>query len=119
MIVRIVGGHGGVSSGFRATSYLIDGKLLIDAGAVASGMTIDEQVLIDNIFFGSSIFAFDVEAHNPMFVRIYSLFYVYFFLIFPTKFLKKFDDQCKIFYFFVYSYSFIPKFHVCKFYFKT
>lgn len=54
MIVRIVGGHGGVSPGFRATSYLIDGKLLIDAGAVASGMTIDEQVLIDNILISHS-----------------------------------------------------------------
>jgi ribonuclease BN (tRNA processing enzyme) len=54
MIVRIVGGHGGVSPGFRATSYLIDGKLLIDAGSVASGMTIDEQVLIDNILISHS-----------------------------------------------------------------
>ena len=54
MIVRIVGGHGGVSPGFRATSYLVDGKLLIDAGAVASGMTIDEQVLIDNILISHS-----------------------------------------------------------------
>jgi hypothetical protein len=45
MMVRIVGGHGGVSPGFRATSYLIDGKLLIDAGSVASGLQIDEQVL--------------------------------------------------------------------------
>jgi len=49
MIVRIVGGHGGVSPGFRAKSYLIDGKLLIDAGSVASGLLIDEQVQIDNI----------------------------------------------------------------------
>ena len=54
MMVRIVGGHGGVSPGFRATSYLVDGKLLIDAGAVASGMTIDEQVLIDNILISHS-----------------------------------------------------------------
>lgn len=49
MIVRIVGGHGGVAPGFRATSFLIDGKLLIDAGSVASGLLIDEQVQIDNI----------------------------------------------------------------------
>lgn len=49
MLVRIVGGHGGVAPGYRATSYLIDGKLLIDAGSVASGLLIDEQVLIDNI----------------------------------------------------------------------
>lgn len=49
MLVRIIGGHGGVAPGFRATSYLIDGKLLIDAGSVATGLRISEQVLIDNI----------------------------------------------------------------------
>ncbi|MBP9681638.1 MAG: 3',5'-cyclic-nucleotide phosphodiesterase [Bacteriovorax sp.] len=49
MLVRIIGGHGGVSPGFKATSYLIDGKLLIDAGSVASGIQIEEQVHIDNI----------------------------------------------------------------------
>ncbi|MFX3689236.1 MAG: MBL fold metallo-hydrolase [Peredibacter sp.] len=54
MIVRIVGGHGGVSPGFKNTSYLIDGKLLIDAGSVASGMQIDEQVLIDHILISHS-----------------------------------------------------------------
>jgi len=54
MIVRIVGGHGGVSPGFKNTSYLIDGKLLIDAGSVASGMQIAEQVLIDHILISHS-----------------------------------------------------------------
>ncbi|MBT7610473.1 MAG: 3',5'-cyclic-nucleotide phosphodiesterase [Bacteriovoracaceae bacterium] len=54
MMVRIVGGHGGVSPGFRATSYLIDGELLIDAGSVASGLQIDEQVLIENILISHS-----------------------------------------------------------------
>ncbi|MCK5073235.1 MAG: 3',5'-cyclic-nucleotide phosphodiesterase [Bacteriovoracaceae bacterium] len=49
MLVRIVGGHGGVAPGFRATSYLVDGSLLIDAGSVASGLLIDEQIIIDNI----------------------------------------------------------------------
>lgn len=47
MLVRIIGGHGGVSPGFKATSYLIDGKLLIDAGSVASGIQIEEQSHID------------------------------------------------------------------------
>ena len=46
MLVRIIGGHGGVSPGFRATSYLIDGKLLLDAGSVASGIQIEEQANI-------------------------------------------------------------------------
>lgn len=54
MLVRVIGGHGGVSPGFRATSYLIDGKLLIDAGSVASGIQIAEQALIDNILISHS-----------------------------------------------------------------
>jgi len=54
MIVRIIGGHGGVCPGYRATSYLIDGKLLIDAGSVASGIQIDEQILIDHILISHS-----------------------------------------------------------------
>lgn len=49
MIVRVIGGHGGISPGFKATSYLIDGKLLIDAGSCAGGIHIDEQVHIDHI----------------------------------------------------------------------
>ncbi len=49
MLVRIIGGHGGVSPGFKATSYLVDGKLLIDAGSVASGIQIEEQSHIENI----------------------------------------------------------------------
>lgn len=54
MQVRIIGGHGGVSPGFRATSYLIDGRLLIDAGSVASGLPIKEQAKIDNILISHS-----------------------------------------------------------------
>lgn len=54
MLVRVIGGHGGVSPGFKTTSYLIDGRLLIDAGSVASGIHIDEQVLIDNILVSHS-----------------------------------------------------------------
>lgn len=49
MKVRIIGGHGGVSPGFKATSYLIDEKLLIDAGSCACGVHIEEQMLIDHI----------------------------------------------------------------------
>ena len=54
MLVRIIGGHGGVSPGFRATSYLIDGKLLLDAGSVASGIQIEEQANIDHILISHS-----------------------------------------------------------------
>ena len=54
MLVRIIGGHGGTAPGFRNTSYLIDGKLLIDAGSVASGLLIDEQLQVDNILLSHS-----------------------------------------------------------------
>ncbi len=54
MFVRIIGGHGGVGPGYRATSYLIDGKLLIDAGSVASGLLTEEQIQIDHILISHS-----------------------------------------------------------------
>lgn len=49
MKVKILGGHGGVTIGFQATSYLIDDKFLIDAGSVASTLSIEKQSHIDNI----------------------------------------------------------------------
>ena len=49
MVVKIIGSHGGVSPGFRATSFLIDGKILIDAGSVTLGISIEEQSFIDHI----------------------------------------------------------------------
>jgi ribonuclease BN (tRNA processing enzyme) len=54
MLVQVIGGHGGVSPNFKNTSYLIDRKLLIDAGSVASGIQIDQQVLIDHILISHS-----------------------------------------------------------------
>lgn len=47
--VKVIGGHGGVSPGYQATSYLINGELLIDAGSIASGVSIKEQLEVDNI----------------------------------------------------------------------
>ncbi len=49
MLVKVIGGHGGKAPGFRTTSYLVDGKLLIDAGSVAEGLPVDEQAMIENI----------------------------------------------------------------------
>lgn len=49
MKIQVLGGHGGLSPGFATTSYLIDEKLLIDAGSVASAIDIKKQVLIDHI----------------------------------------------------------------------
>lgn len=49
MKIQILGGHGGLARGYSATSFLIDGKLLIDAGAVAGALSIEEQTRIDHI----------------------------------------------------------------------
>lgn len=49
MQVKILGGHGGVTKNCRASSYLIDDKLLIDAGAVAGTLNLDEQLQVQNI----------------------------------------------------------------------
>ncbi len=47
MIVQVVGGHSSAGPGFLGTSFMIDGQLLIDAGSVASGLNIEEQVKIE------------------------------------------------------------------------
>ncbi len=44
MLVNIIGGHGGVSPGFKATSYLIDNKLLIVASALVESVMARAQV---------------------------------------------------------------------------
>ena len=49
MKIQVLGGHGGLALGFATTSYLIDDKLLIDAGAVASTLTVEEQCRIEHI----------------------------------------------------------------------
>ncbi|MCO4754019.1 MAG: 3',5'-cyclic-nucleotide phosphodiesterase [Bacteriovoracaceae bacterium] len=54
MQVKIIGGHGGVTKNYSATSYLIDDSLLIDAGSVASGLDIEDQLKIDHILISHS-----------------------------------------------------------------
>jgi ribonuclease BN (tRNA processing enzyme) len=49
MQIKILGGHGGVSQGFQTTSFLIDNHLLIDAGSVASTLSIQSQAQVDHI----------------------------------------------------------------------
>lgn len=49
MIVRIIGCDGGVSPAGKATSYLIDDELLIDAGSVAEGISLEEQARLGAI----------------------------------------------------------------------
>ncbi len=54
MKLRILGGHGGVTSGYSATSFLIDDSLLLDAGSVAETLSIEEQARIDHILISHS-----------------------------------------------------------------
>jgi ribonuclease BN (tRNA processing enzyme) len=49
MKIEILGGHGGQAKGYFTTSFLIDDKLLIDAGAVAGALTVEQQTRIENI----------------------------------------------------------------------
>lgn len=49
MKVQVLGGHGGSAKGFATTSFLIDDKLLLDAGAVAATLSIEQQTQIEHI----------------------------------------------------------------------
>jgi cAMP phosphodiesterase len=49
MKIQVLGGQGGLAKGFQTTSILIDEKLLIDAGAVAATLTVEQQSNIDHI----------------------------------------------------------------------
>lgn len=49
MKIQVLGGHGGLARGFQTTSYLIDDTLLVDAGAVAGTLSIEDQCRIDHI----------------------------------------------------------------------
>jgi ribonuclease BN (tRNA processing enzyme) len=54
MRIQILGGHGGQSRGYATTSFLIDDHLLLDAGAVASTLSVEEQSRIDFILISHS-----------------------------------------------------------------
>ena len=54
MEIRVLGCFGGELPGFRLCSFLIDGKLLIDAGAVTSVLRIPQQNQIHHIFITHS-----------------------------------------------------------------
>jgi ribonuclease BN (tRNA processing enzyme) len=49
MEVRILGAHQGQSNSIGFMSILIDGRLAIDAGALATGLTLEEQEKIDAV----------------------------------------------------------------------
>lgn len=49
MRFRVLGCHGGESATHRASSFLIDETLLLDAGSATRGLTVQEQIAIDHI----------------------------------------------------------------------
>lgn len=54
MRIQVLGGHGGLAQGFSTTSFLINGELLIDAGSVASALSVEDQARIDHILISHS-----------------------------------------------------------------
>ena len=50
MQVRVLGCHGGESPTHRATCFLVDGQLLIDAGSMTRGLSVPEQRDVDYAF---------------------------------------------------------------------
>ncbi len=50
MRLRILGCHGGESPAHRATCFLLDEKLLIDAGSMTRGLSVEEQLAIDHVY---------------------------------------------------------------------
>jgi len=54
MEIRVLGCHGSQLPGCGLTGFLIDAKTLLDAGAVTSALTLEEQVRIDHILITHS-----------------------------------------------------------------
>ena len=54
MKVRVLGCSGAIAQGCRTTSFLIDGRILIDAGTGVGDLTLDEMRLIDHVFLTHS-----------------------------------------------------------------
>lgn len=56
MKVRVLGCSGGELPGHRTTSFLVDGRLAIDAGALTSSLSLDELLRVDDILLTHSHF---------------------------------------------------------------
>ena len=54
MELKILGCYGGSAPGYRLTSFLINNKVLVDAGSVTSAITIKEQTDIETILLSHS-----------------------------------------------------------------
>jgi ribonuclease BN (tRNA processing enzyme) len=49
MQIRVLGCHGSQLPGYGLTGFLIDGKTLLDAGAVTSALSLEEQLRIEHV----------------------------------------------------------------------
>ncbi|MFN7132566.1 MAG: MBL fold metallo-hydrolase [Myxococcales bacterium] len=56
MNLRVLGCHGGELPRHRTTCFLVDGVLALDAGALTSGLPLDELVKVDDIVLSHSHF---------------------------------------------------------------
>ncbi|MEO8298023.1 MAG: 3',5'-cyclic-nucleotide phosphodiesterase [Burkholderiales bacterium] len=54
MNLRVLGCSGSIAAGSRTTSFLLDGKVLIDAGSGVGDLTLDELTAIDHIVVSHS-----------------------------------------------------------------
>ena len=54
MKVRVLGCSGAIARDCRTTSFLIDGRILIDAGTGVGDLTLDEMQAIDHVFLTHS-----------------------------------------------------------------
>ncbi|MBI3813481.1 MAG: MBL fold metallo-hydrolase, partial [Nitrospinae bacterium] len=54
MELKILGCYGGNAPGYHLTSFLINNKILVDAGSVTAALTIKEQTDIDAILLTHS-----------------------------------------------------------------
>jgi len=80
MRLRVLGCHGGESPTHRATSFLVDDRVLLDAGSMTRGLSVDEQVAIDHIFVSHAhldhvrdlgLLADNIFAKRPTPIEIY------------------------------------------------
>ena len=49
MDLRVLGCHGGTSARHRNVTFVLDGRLALDAGSVASGLELEEQARIEHV----------------------------------------------------------------------
>ncbi|MEW5854558.1 MAG: 3',5'-cyclic-nucleotide phosphodiesterase [Myxococcota bacterium] len=54
MKIRVLGCHGGTSPDHRTTCFMLGEHLAVDAGAICSGLSLDEQLNVDDILLSHS-----------------------------------------------------------------